>query len=358
MKLEKPIKLYVPNNGKGFEELVKEDDNKVIYLVKCGNLDNCQWKRDPRQIFLFIAEEMADTLPTEYSQRLMNEALSLFPSNTFFDDEDYTLPIGTKLSEEGTQGDAKIRQQCKENKIASKSTIYGEIYINKPYSYSQTSKDFSLSSRYIEVVKNRYVDMWRLAVREKAWELSREPNGMNDAIHLLDWFNEFSSSFMAETGKYVSALSEEELNTQINLLELGAKEITKKYKERFKDIERREQKIKNNKDIEKRNKFLDKPKWVQYLCGEDNNEKVLNYYLDEDNNLRFSFVEPKYNFAKLGRRIVKDYKLYKDEYNLPIEKKGLQKILRDELIDYIDADIANPVEVTAKTIRKTLKTKQ
>lgn len=374
MKLEKPIVLYDVEK-EGLDRIIKEKE-KYHLILSLG--DSIPWKRNTKQIFLFYAEKMANLLPPKNRNRLKGVALSLFPTNdevygeeSLFSPYHFALPFDDKyiVEESESEQDKEEWEKCKESDMPYLDTYYGRIYTDmlKPREILQSNKTNTIGEELIDIAESLVFSL-RLHIRSMAWEIAEAPEGMKDALRLMDWFNEFSSSFMAEIGKIACGKNE----TEIKALLI---DITNQ-QEKMENIENEKEAlekiiIQRNMEEEQKQedrselKLKDEPIWIKALCGNIKGfEKVLNYKLkrrsDGDYDLEFSFCSPKYNCGKLAERLIEDDKKIDSrfkEYKLRVEERGLEtrlKKLSNRLNDGKFGDVTNRLITSLKIKKKAL----
>ena len=362
MKFEKPIVLYDVEK-EGLEKIIEKKE-KCRPILSLG--DSIPWKRNTKQIFLFYAEKMANLLPPENRNRLEVEALSLFPTNdevcgeeSLFSPYHFALPFDDKyiVEESESKQDKEEWEKCKESDMPYLDTYYGRIYTNmlKPRAISQDNKTKNIGEELIDIAEKLTFSL-RLHIRSMAWDIAKNPEGMKDALRLLDWFNEFSSSFMAEIGKIVCTKDKNYLDNLIGSIVCLSEQIKEKDKvikslnSRLSEIEEKEEAKKEieNRIRERLNKL---PFWIKILCGFNGYDKVLNYRLDsEKDTLFFSLNDRCTDFGKLGKRIFEDSRNLGEE-GLDIESRGLEKRLRELTDNFENSPARNITETLAKRIR-------
>lgn len=337
----------------GLEKISKE---KEKYHLVISWDDSIPWKRNTKQIFLSYAEKMANLLPPENRNRLEVEALSLFPANdevcgeeSLFSPYHFALPFDDKyiVEESESKQDKEEWEKCKESDMPYLDTYYGRIYTNmlKPRAISQDNKTKNIGEELIDVAEKLTFSL-RLHIRSMAWNIAEAPDGMKDALRLMDWFNEFSSSFMAEIGKIACGKDYEMQQFFIEDLKKKLYEATTRCAELEADKEA-EKEI-ENRIRERLNKL---PIWIQSLCGSKGYDKVLNYRLDsEKDTLFFSLNDRCADFGKLGKRIFEDSRNLGEE-GLDIESRGLEKRLRELTDNFENSPANNTTETLAKKIR-------
>ena len=355
MKFEKQIVLYDVEK-EGLEKIIEEKE-KCRPILSLG--DSIPWKRNTKQIFLSYAEKMANLLPPENRNRLEVEALSLFPTNdevcgeeSLFSPWQFALPFDGKyiVEESESKQDKEEWDKCKESDMPYLDTYYGRIYTNmlKPRAISQDNKTKNISEELIDVAEKLTFSL-RLHIRSMAWDIAKNPEGMKDALRLLDWFNEFSSSFMAEIGKIVCTKDKNYIDNLTGSIVC----LSEKIKSQNSELSEIKEKEEAKKEIENRiRERLNKlPIWIQSLCGSKGYDKVLNYRLDsEKDTLFFSLNDRCKDFGKLGNRIFEDSRNLGEE-GLDIESRGLEKRLRELTDNFENSPANNTTETLAKKIR-------
>lgn len=343
MKLPKPIKM-LNLEKKGDLEKVKDEERDFVVLFHLGDIP---WEKDAKQIFLSYAEKMANLLPQESKNRLETEVLSIsfFPTiddvyaePCNIDTWNFALPFDKTPPKEECLSikDEELKACCRESDIPFKDTFYGRIYTNmlKPKDIDNEDRVKTTGEELIEMAE-RLLFHVRLDIRSKAWEIAETENGMSDALRLIDWFNEFSSSFMAEIGKIACTKTDKEKQYFIEALKKQGI-LDREAKEKAEKELYNERKKSEKKEEDESEELLKKePIWIKALCGkEEGFEKVLNYKLVRNNtilDLEFSFCSPKYNCGKLAKRIIEDdrkieRKYY--EYKVRVEEKGFETRLK------------------------------
>lgn len=371
MKFEKPIVLYDVEK-EGLEKIIEEKE-KCRPILSLG--DSIPWKRNTKQIFLSYAEKMANLLPPENRNRLEVEALSLFPTNdevcgeeSLFSPWHFALPFDDKCIEEELESeqDKEEWEKCKESNMPYLDTYYGRIYTNmlKPRAIPQDNKTKNIGEELIDVAEKLTFSL-RLHIRSMAWDIAKNPEGMKDALRLMDWFNEFSSSFMAEIGKIACVETHEKQQLVIDAVTKELYESNKGKKELEKKSIQRDMEEKQKQEDRSKVKLKDEPMWIKALCGEIGGfEKVLNYKLkgksDGDYGLEFSFCSPNYNCGKLAERLIEDDKRIDSRFKedkLRVEERGLEtrlKKLSNRLNDGKSGDVTNRLITSLKIKKKAL----
>lgn len=365
MKFEKPIVLYDVEK-EGLDKIIKEKE-KYHLILSLG--DSIPWKRNTKQIFLSYAEKMANLLPPKNRDRLEGVALSLFPTiDDVYVDElspyHFALPFDDKCVVDvlESEQDKEELERCKESDIPYLDTYYGRIYTNmlKPRAILQSNNTNTIGEELIDIAKS-LVSSLRYDIHHKAWDIAEAPDGMKDALRLMDWFNEFSSSFMAEIGKIACGKNE----AQIRALLMSLANYQEKL-EAMEESNNQKAKEERRKQEDRSEDLLKKePMWIKALCGKiDGFDKVLSYKLKRIGNanydLEFSFCSPNYNCGKLASRLIEDdAKLEKRyyEYKLRVDDKGLEtrlKKLSYRLKDGKDGDVTNRLITSLKNKKKAL----
>ena len=370
MKLEKPIVLYDVEK-EGLEKIIEKKE-KCRPILSLG--DSIPWKRNTKQIFLFYAEKMANLLPPKNRNRLKGVALSLFPTNDEVYGEGcmspyhFALPFDNKCVVEASESeqDKEEWEMCKESDTPYLDTYYGRIYTDmlKPRAITHKDRAKTIGEELIEIAESLVISL-RLNIHSMAWEIAETPEGMKDALRLMDWFNEFSSYFMAEIGKIACVETHEKQQLVIDVVTKALYESNKGKGELEKKLIQKDMEEERKQEDRSKVKLKDEPIWIKVLCGEIGGfEKVLNYKLkrksDGDYGLEFSFCSPKYNCGKLAERLIEDDKRIDSrfkEYKLRVEERGLEtrlKQLSNRLNDGKSGDVTNRLITSLKTKKKAL----
>lgn len=353
------FKIINVEKEEDLKRAMEEDKSTNIILLGTP----IPWKRNAKQIFLSYAEKMANLLPQESKNRLETKALSFFPpiSNVF--DGCIYYPdflFGDKRLEDSIEPndeDERTKEKYISNNTPYRDTYFGRIYTKMLESNNpiQENEQKTTGEKLIEI-SEKVIYSARFDIFNYARDISKEQNGTIDALRLLDWFNEFSSSFMAEIGKIACTKDKKYIDNLIGSILCLSEQIKdkdnviKSLNNRLSEIKEKEEAKK--KEENKTNEMVNKqPLWIKCLCGLNGNTQLLNYRFDSENNrLVFSLNKNCKNFGVLGQRIVDDSKEL-GEKGLDITKRGLETRLRELTDNLENVDIESPLETLAKKIR-------
>lgn len=332
MKLNKLVVICEMKGRGDFTKAMKEEGAGRHALPRLGvDLKG----NDAKSIFLSCAEGMARLLPSDNRRRLEVEALSLFPTTEdayqlLSGPWNFALPFdGAPQAETPTDSQKEKQGYCP--KTPYRDTWYGRIYTDmlKPRVTDREDRIATTGEDLIELAE-RLLSMVRLEIRSRAWDIAEEQNSMEEALRLMDWFNTFSSYFMAEIGKMACRNTDNENQNEIKSLKrtMSEYEDTIKEKEAYISEMRAENEEKEKIERKKREKFDALPIWIKSLCGANGGTQLINYDINpKTDELVFSFHEGCKNFGPVGKRIVEDSKDGLTNFDLTLKGKELTREL-------------------------------